>query len=264
MRSASEFKLAQDYSGRHIEGHAIHNDESVNRKHRERIREFMLDLGEPTSANGGVSWFNVPGRPVAQLIKEFSFPPAVPDMARITSDRSLLDDYIADRMSRELGKWDVYVPGPASSAQNDGGWFLGNRGLSLRLRGQGKVRQGVLRINDSKNRVADPADAEFRLSDEQKQIANKMAEEVGIKGDRKFCLVRERPLLILHLLTLGHHRDVAANLVDPVVTLSVCLPKTSVTPVERTYQVNQVFREAQLKAMGTEVEDDEDFMAHGE
>ena len=47
MRSASEFKLAQDYSGRHIEGHAIFNDESNNRRHRELVRAFMRNRGEP-------------------------------------------------------------------------------------------------------------------------------------------------------------------------------------------------------------------------
>ena len=262
MRSASEFKLAQDYSGRHIEGHAVFNDESNNRRHRELVRVFMRNRGKPAGANGGVSWSDVPGRLVTQLIKEFSFPPIVPDMANISSNRSLLDDYMADRASQELQIWDVYVPGPASRVRTDDAWFLGSRPLSLRLRGQSQVSQGVLRINGSKNRVADPRDAEFELSDVQRAMAKQIANERNIKGDRKFCLVREKPLLIIHLLTLGDRRNTV--LVDPVVTLSVCLPKTNLAPVERTYQVNQVFREAQLRAMQTDVDDDEALVAHGE
>ena len=262
MRSASEFELAQDYSGRHIEGHAIFNDESNKRRHRELVRAFMRNLGKPAGTNGGVSWSDVPGRLVTQLIREFSFPPIVPDMAKISSNRSLLDDYIADRASRELKIWDVYVPGPASRGRTDDAWFLGSRPLSLRLRGQSQVSQGVLRINGSKNRVADPRDAEFELSDVQRAMVKQIADERDIKGDRKFCLVREKPLLIIHLLALGGEHN--AVLVDPVVTLSVCLPKTNLAPVERTYQVNQVFREAQLRGMQTDVDDDEDFVAHGE
>ena len=262
MRSASEFELAQDYSGRHIEGHALFNDESNNRRHRELVRAFMRNRGKLAGTNGGVSWSNVPGRLVTQLIREFSFPPIVPDMAKISSNRSLLDDYIADRASRELQIWDVYVPGPASRARTDDAWFLGSRPLSLRLRGQSQVSQGVLRINGSKNRVADPRDAEFELSDVQRAMVKQIADERNIKGDRKFCLVREKPLLIIHLLALGGEHN--AVLVDPVVTLSVCLPKTNLAPVERTYQVNQVFREAQLRGMQTDVDDDEDFVAHGE
>ena len=264
MRSASEFKLAQDYSGRHIEGHALFDDESVNRRHRELVREFMRDRGEPAIVGGGLSWSNVPGHLVTKVVREFSFPPIVPDMARISSDRSLLDDYLADRVSRELDTWDVYVPGPVSQRPTDHGWFLGSPQLNLRLRGRGKVSQRVLRINGTKNRVADPMDAEFDLSDTQKAKAYVLATERNIKGDRKFCLVRERPLLIFHLLTLGDDRDATVDLLDPVVTLSVCLPTTVVASVERTYHVNQVFREAQMRAMRAEVDDDEDLVAHGE
>ena len=258
MRSASAFRLAQDYSGRHIEGHAIFNDGSLNARHRELVRGFMLGLGEPAKVRGGVCWSQVPGRLVTALIRKFSFPPVVTDMAKISSDRSLLDDYLADRVSREIDTWDVYVPGPLSGRQTDDNWFLGDRVLNLRLRSRGEVSRRVFRINGSKNRVADPADAEFGLSAEQKTAANEMASERNIKGDRKFCLVRERPLLILHLLTLGDERDDRVELVDPVVTLSVCLPRTALAPVERTYQVNQVFREEQLNAAPDEADDDED------
>ena len=264
MRSASEFKLAQDYSGRHIEGHAIFNDESLNRQHRELVREFMRDLGEPEGAHGGVCWSDVSGRRVTRLIREFSFPHIVPHMARISSDRSLLDDYMADRVSPELDTWDVYVPGPALPERTDDGWFLGNRSLNLRLRTQGKVDGGVLRINGTKNRVADPRDAKFGLSVAQSALANQLGTERNIKGDRKFCLVRDRPFLVFHLLTLGSDRNPAVALIDPVVTLSVCLPNTDLAPVERTYQVNHVFREAQMRAMQDEVDDDEELVTHGE
>ena len=262
MRSASEFKLAQDYSGRHVEGHAIFNDESNNRRHRELVRVFVRNLGEPADANGGISWSDVPSRSVTQLIREFSFPSIVPDMAKITSNRSLLDDYLADRASTELHTWDVYVPGPVSRGRTDDGWFLGNRPLSLRLRRRSQPSHGALRINGSKNRVADPKDAEFGLSDVRRAMAYQIAAERNIRGDRMFCVVRERPLLIIHLLTLGDERSTV--LVDPVVTLSVCLPETYLAPVERTYQVNQVFREAQRRAVQSDVDDDEDFVAHGE
>ena len=262
MRSASEFRLAQDYSGRHIEGHAIFNDEAVNSRHRELVREFMLSLGEPAAVGAGASWCRVPGGLVTALISKFKYPPVVTDMAKISSDRSLLDDYMADRVSRELGTWDVYVPGPRSGRRSDDQWFLGDRVLNLRLRGRGNVSRHAFRINGSKNRVADPADAEFGLSAGQKADANKMAAERNIRGDRKYCLIRERPLLILHLLTLGDNREAAVELVDPVVTVSVCLPRTVLTPVERTYQVNQVFKEAQLNAIQDEVEDDEAFNEH--
>ena len=264
MRGASELRLAQDYSGRHIEGHAVFDDSSLNRRHQELIRAFMSELGEPELASGGLSWSAVSGGRVNTLVRSFSFPHFVPDMARVSSGHSLLDDYMADRVARELREWDVYAPGPASRGTTDDGWFLGNRELNLRLRSQGRVSLGALRINGTKNRVADPKDAEFGLSRIQRRRADELASERNVKGDRKFCLVRERPLLILHLLTLGQDRDPGTQLVDPVVTLSVCLPKTDLAPVERTYQVNQVFRSAQLRATQAEVDDDEELMSDGE
>ena len=264
MRNASEFRLAQNYSGRHIEGHALLNDESVNLKHREMVQEFMRKCGEPRSINGGVCWHNVPGHLVTTLLKEFIFPPVVLPMVKVTSDRSLLDDYLTDRISHELKKWDVYVPGPVSPFRTDNGLFLQSRQLNLRLRRQSKVRQGILRINDRKNRVADRADAKFGLSNEQIELAKETADELNIKGDRMFCLVRARPLLIIHLLTLGDDRSSTTRLKDPVVTLSVCLPRTDSAPVEHTYQVNQVFRKAQLSVIDDEVDDDEELVVYGE
>ena len=265
MRNASKFKLAQDYSGRHIEGHALFNDESVNQKHIKIVQEFMRNCGEPNIKKGGVSWSNVSGRLVTKLVRNFRFPPVVLDMTKVSSDHSLLDDYMADRITHELNNWDVYVPGPASTGYNDNGLFLQSRQLNLRFRGQSKVnKENVLRINDSKNRVADPVDVQFGLSQKQKTAAKSMADNFNIKGERKFCLVRERPLLIFHLLRLGDRRDPKTNLTDPVVTLSVCLPKTNLAPIERTYQVNQIFRQAQLNALKDEVDDDEEVIAYGE
>lgn len=264
MRSAAKFTLAQDYSGRHIEGHALFNDESLNARHRELVKDLMNDLGTPAVIRGNLSWSEAAGRTVTTFIRKFRFPPIVTEMARISSDRSLLNDYMIDRISSELAVWDVYVPGPKSSRRTDNEIFLGNRSLNLRLRSGGEVHQNSFRIYGSKNRVADPADAEFGLSDAQLTMAKQLASEHNIRGDRKFCLVRERPLLILHLLTLGENRKDGVDIVDPVVTFSVCLPETRLAPIERTYQVNRVFREAQLQAAEQEADDDEDALAHDE
>ena len=116
------------------------------------------------------------------LIRNFSFPLIVTDMTRISSDRSLLDDYMADRVSRELASWDVYVPGPVSGVRTDDGMFLGSRSLNLRLRGKGKVHRGAFRIYGSRNRVADPADATFGLSVEQKTSGEKTCNRAKHQG----------------------------------------------------------------------------------
>ena len=264
MRTASELTIAQDYSGRHIEGHALFNDESKNKRHGSLVHDFIQRCGSPARVASGWAWSNVDGRLVTELARRFDFPPAVRDMASISSQRSLLDDYLADRLASELMKWDVYVPTPKSGDATDAGWLLGGHTLTLRLRGKGTVRSGAFRIYGSRNRVADPADARFGLSNKQEEEAKQLRLKYNIVGDRPFCIVRKRPLLVIHVLTLGSSSDRQGELRDPVVTLSVCLPHTGIRAIERTYQVNQVYRDAYLREIEENVDDDEGLIVDGQ
>ena len=263
MRTASEFTIAQDYSGRHIEGHALFGDESKNQRHGSLVRDFIQQCGSPAPVVSGLAWSNVDGRLVTDLVRRFDFPPVVRHMARISSQRSLLDDYLADRLASELLKWDVYVPEPKSGRATDAGWLLGGHPLTLRFRGQGQVHSGAFRFYGSRNRVADPADAQFGLSVTQENEAERLKQDYNIRGDRRFCMVRERPLLVVHVFTLGSSNR-KGELLDPVVTLSVCLPRTGIPAVERTYQVNQVYREAYLREIQENVDDDEGPIVDGQ
>ena len=264
MRTASELTIAQDYSGRHIEGHALFNDESKNKQHGSLVRDFIRRFGPPARGAHGWAWRDVDGHLVTELVRCFDFPPVVRNMASISSQRSLLDDYLADRLASELMKWDVCVPVPRSGDATDAGWLPGGHTLTLRLRGQGEVRSEAFRFYGSRNRVADPADARFGLSDRQLDEAKKLCQEYNIVGDRRFCMVRERPLLVIHVLTLGTSSDRKGELQDPVVTLSVCLPRTGLPAIERTYQVNQVYRQAYLGEIDENVDDDEGLIVDGQ
>ena len=69
MRSASEVMLAQDYSGRFIEGYALKHDAKTNDENVGRVGDFLASLGEPADreevTNGpgvdGLMWTAVPG-----------------------------------------------------------------------------------------------------------------------------------------------------------------------------------------------------------
>ncbi len=265
MRTATEMMIAQDYSGRHIEGHAVFNDQGTNSDHLDKLRSFFQRIGcpEPEPRRGGPFWRDIPSREVAGLIRAFSFPPVARDLTKISEQRSLVDDYISDRVGAELALWDVSVPGPSMGAGVTAQDIVPGRELRLRLRAKGKIEKNAFRINNTKNRVADPADARIDLSLEQEERALRDAESFGLRGDRRFCLVRERPLLIVHLLTLGDAPPPGTELEEPVATLSLCLPSTHVTPVERRYQVNQVFREAMVQQFADEADDDEETLAGG-
>ena len=96
----------------------------------------------------------------------------------------------------------------------------------------------------------------------------KRAKNNGARGDRQYCLERERPLLLIHVFrtngNLAERGDIdppheALMLTDPVVSLSFCLPRSQINPVSRTYQVNAVYRN-QLQALTEEPDDDEDYI----
>ena len=258
MRSASELLLAQDFSGRHIEGHALFSDKPTNESHFERLREFFSGFGDPNTRQVPAYpfWARTDGRDVARLISEFKFPEIVGPLAKIVGNVSLVDDYISDRVNDELSEWDVAVPG----IMREGGLTLAdvvpNHELKLRSRLSGKIENGVFRVNGSKNRVADPDDAQIGLDTELVEEAERNAHQ--LKGDRKYCAVRKRPLLLVHIFDTGASGTFKAGRI--AASISICFPTTAIPFRERTYQVNKVYRQSLKDFTEQETDDDERLM----
>ena len=254
MRTATSIILAQDYSGRHIEGHVLFNDDSINSNNIRKVAEFLQPLGVPQEVEdvGGKYWPNVDGTRVLGLLEEFRFPPHHQDLGQITGGRSLFRDYVGDRVDSEFKKWDVVVP-HRKERRNAQEVF----GLSISLRSREKGDFGdeeVWRATQDSNRIADPFDARLLLSEQEIEEAIR---EAGSRGDRAFCRKRTRPLLLIHVIgKTGSDRK--RKFTGPVVSLSFCLPETGVTPEARSYQVNTVYRR-QLE-LALEPDDDEEKM----
>ncbi|MCY4128797.1 MAG: hypothetical protein OXG15_06090, partial [Gammaproteobacteria bacterium] len=141
-------------------------------------------------------------------------------------------------------------------------------GLKIRRRERGRTENRVYRVYGSRNRIADPADAKLFLTDAQINAANTS----DARGDTRYCLQRKRPLLLIHIFKTGGNLAHVAEgdipheelcLSDPIVSLSFCLPRTTVKPVSRTYQVNAVYRK-QLEALKVEEDDDDAFIESGQ
>jgi len=258
MRSATELMLAQNYSGRHIEGHALFDDPSINEKHTDALRAFFSELGTSPSDElvDFPFWKNVPGRRVAKLIQAFHFPEIVSDLAKITGSRSLVDDYISDRTSNELAEWDVVVPGRTKEGGLTLPDLVPDETLLLRSRMSGEVVNNVFRVNKSKNRIVDPKDAQLGLTRKQIQEAEAKGKEYDIRGDKKYCAVRSSPLLLIHLFSTGEESKIIGG--QTVASLSICFPSTKVPVRERTYQINEVFRRTLRSALDDEIDDDEE------
>lgn len=251
MRTATSMVLAQDYSGRHIEGHVLFNDEAVNRNNERKVQEFLNAIGRPEKleADGALAWLDVSASNIMNLVGAFSFPPTHADLGQISGTNSLFRDYLADRSSGELAIWDVALPyrktGTATAK------IMGHD-LSPRRRESGEFTETYWRATKGKNRIADPDDAKLLLA---KEAVMAVTEESGSgRGDGKFCRIRKKPLLLIHMIgDVGF--DERCKIKPLVFSLSFCLPPTSVDPISRTYQVSVIYRE-QL-ALNFEPDDDE-------
>jgi hypothetical protein len=265
MRTAAKIKIAQDYSARHIEGFALPNDKNLGDRHSTAVIEFVAALGTPTETGKGFIRWRAAGRDVLGLLRRFRFADH-PDLS-VISDTSLFEDYIQDRIADELSEWDVVIPMRQSGETTS---FAGQN-LSLRARDQGTVRKGTYRVYGSKNRVADPGDAQIGLTDQQKEEAQAAFDRGDYKKERAACSVRERPMMLIHVFNAslrnesgdGEKSDDDLKLANPVVTLSFCMPETRKPAKERTYQVNAVYRQ-QLELYQSEEDDDSEALVEAQ
>jgi Z1 domain len=259
MRSAQQVTIAQDYSARHIEGHALLNDADVGASNQNAMETFVVSLGKPESNESGyVMWRSVEARKVTELLRAFRFGDHA-DLAPI-SDQSLFQDYVQDRAADELSEWDIAIPMKKS------GDSVSMAGIPVRCRDreQGTVQNGVYRVYGSRSRVADPGDAWIGLDTDQINTANEAIENETYKRERAACSVRVRPLLIIHLFnaklveTPESVPDLQLEIANPVVTMSFCMPETAKPAKARVYQVNAVYRQ-QLELF-EEPDDDGEFL----
>lgn len=276
MRHAQTMQLVESFADRHVEGYALYNDEAVNKANLEEVLKFMAEIGQPYSpgpneeqaiarqASKHIVWKDVSGARVLELLERFRVHPAQPALGLIDGKNSLFSDYFRDRVRDELASWDVAVP------LNIGRDALAPlpatiehlNALPLRGRNQGTIKStgkgdDAFKPMGDKNRISDPnEDPLLLLSEAQLVEARRLKEKDDYKGDRAFCHVRERPLLLVHLFRVSDHKDGYALGDTPVASLSFQLPGTNKPSIPRTYEVNRVYRR-QLELLAGEEEDDE-------
>lgn len=258
MRSATKMAVAQDYSGRHLEGYYLYNDETINRNNLNQIQKLIGKLGAVKETEvKTILWRNVDASIVFELLQAFKFPEIHPDLGPITGNRSLFLDYFSDRLKADLVKWDVALPLPENRGMESVDVIPGEK-LYIRSRMAGIVDKGIYKIT-SKNRVANPGDEQIGLKpDEIKSAEADIDAGNSARGCCAYSLQRKKPLLLIHAF-FGGLKDSETReilITGPIVSLSFCLPATQVPPVERWYQVNNVYRD-QLLDLGLEQGDDE-------
>lgn len=261
MRSASILNLAADFSGRYVQGHAIFNDQSLNRKHCGLVADFLASCGSHAPAPGtGYFWRGVSGSKITRLLSSFRFPEKVIDLAFISGSNSLLGDYISDRLDDELRDWDVAISSRQSLARGTRPVTDLIEGTELfpSQRGAAKADDRIFRFTGTGNAVGDQDTVKIGLEQSELLQAETMA---GIAPEKmnRFNRVRKKPLLVIHLVS-AEPQVKGSRLEDYCVSLSFCMPATRKPVREQAYQVNEVFRRTMLEPYDDETEDDAEQM----
>lgn len=264
MRTATTMKIAQDYSGRHVEGYVLYNNDDVNQKNLGLVKELLGRFCGPIETDKSCLIKRcVDAEIVFPFIRKFEFPEQHPDLGSIMIDRSLFVDYVSDRLGADLKSWDIAIP--IISYGGSRVWEdIQLSDCSLRKREAGKIMNGKRYwVTGDKFRLANPGDQKIGLSAHQRMVAEEGLKSGKInKANCSYSLQRERPLLLIHVfnatLAASSNYNVRDELLikNPVVSLSFCLPTTEVAAHERLYQVNAVYRDQMIKLF-PESDDDE-------
>lgn len=265
MRTATKMVLAAGYAGRFIQGHAVINSDEVNRKNREVASQFLKTLGPPGTLNETpYYWTGASGRDVVRLLEQTELPKQVQALWKLEGRRSLLSDYISDRVTAELAEWDICLA-TLKGSEGKGSphadmEFLPGYTLHPVARNSGELEGSVYRFSGGKNAVADQDTPRLGLS--KQEISEATSSAVSPLQNR-YSLVRTRPLLVMFLVHPPKDLE-GLKFTQPVFSLAVCLPLTSTAVREQTYQINRVLRDQIMQESEENSDDDEVMLAGGE
>ena len=273
MRTARQMQLTPSFDSVHVEGFALENDVAVNASNIDTVLAFLGRQGSPLSdsafeddlqckeAKKHLIWLGIDGRELLEMVRSFRFHADQPLLGLINGQSSIFLDYCLERISGELSKWDVVVP--LNEGRKTCVVTRENLGTSLPLRSRkkGDVREAtgsqVFKPTGDRNSIRDPnEDPPILLSRIQRQEAKSLREESDLRGDRPFCAVRSRPLMLVHLFKAESDSPLFKLKNTPVVSLSFCMPKTEVPVQPRTYEINTVFQQ-QIETLSRDADDDE-------
>lgn len=194
MRSGETVKVRQNFSGRVRESYILPADEGLNDKNRSLIREYWqsgFGLGSHCLKETSKGWWieNAGSDTVEQFLRSFSVHP------HFSAQRTAHADYL-DKISENYPKCDVLL-----ISLNDGK-NADTFDLGAQDRKSAGLEAGRWRVK--KDRVASRGDEKLGLSEEQQTQARNLAEADNKQpSDFHYRTVRNKPLLMIHLLDLG-------------------------------------------------------------
>ena len=227
----------------------------ANRRAAVALAANLTAAGKPPSAavpaSGGLLLTGVPVGPVLDFVSAFQNHPG-----SMLTDPLPVSKYIRDRADGELASWDVLFPSVSRPDHQP----LVDTSLGVPItcqrRAAGKKSdQRTLCVTDNQ-RVASRGVEKAGLEDDRRAAAEKeyreaegIAEGSANYPDRIYRAARQRPLLIVHLLSVGEKggdlRDQSA-----VVAWSISFPKTAKEEQRVEYVVNTTWVRGALPGRG--------------
>ena len=248
MGSGEVFRLAIGLANRFVETTLLKSDPdslAANRSAVKRLASRLQEAGVPVSraarVPGGWLLRGVPMQPVQDFVSEFQNHPG-----SLLTDPVPLQRYIAQRRDTELGLWDILFTS-TDRAETPG---LKDRSIGLEINCQRRTAgpsdaPSTLRIG-TRQRVASRGVEKTGLTDEQRAEAERLYRgslgEADLQKavnypDHAYRRLRDRPLLIVHLLAIAE-KSGDLRYGDPVVAYSISFPITGMEETRVEYVVN--------------------------
>lgn len=196
MRSGEKITVQQNFSGRLIESYAVSLNPETNSENEELIAKFWQSKfgGKAVTPNSkGWEIIDVPVFEVEKFILEFQ---AHSDFAQ---PKSAAAQYLSE-ISAKYPAADVLLISLKENGEDQAAFRLG---AQTRKKATVDGEKWTL----SKNRVASRGDEKLGLSPEQvSEAVNKAKEDSKSVSDYHYRSVRQKPLLMVHVLDAGNMR----------------------------------------------------------
>lgn len=195
MRRANSIVRRVSLDGKGIETARLHSSGSVIRANRDAVARFIEGLirnaGKPRQSEfGSTIWRDVPKDTVATLLAEFETHPLNYDF-----QADQLSDFLERTSEPGLQLWDVAIPNGSLEKEEIGGVPV----TPSERRVLARPDSGSLLVSGSSARVGSRGIEREGLSREQFERIQAASNGKNI-SDQEFRDVREKPLLLLHVL----------------------------------------------------------------
>ena len=198
MRAGENITVRQNFSGRLRESYILPADESINDENRVLIKEYWKSgfgshPGSLKATSKGWYMQDISSEVIEEFLHSFRV------HADFVDQRNAHAKYLAS-ISEKYAECDVLLIS-LSEGQNDKQYELGPQD-----RKSARLESGRWRLK--KDRVASRGDEKLGLGDEQKNKAKRLAEDDSKQpSDVHYRTIRNKPLLMIHLLDLGEGKD---------------------------------------------------------